>query len=392
MQKKSAKYRLRKRYIIIGVVALLIILRLMLPWIILHYCNKTLAHLDGYYGHVQDIDVALYRGAYVIKDMYLNKVDTKTKKQTDFFKVDNIDLSVQWKALFHGRLVGELEINKPKLIFTKDKTEIGEVKKDTNDFRKVLKNFMPLKVNRFEVNNGSVHYADPTSTPKVDISMQQVHVRAENLSNAEHDKVALPSPVTAQANVYGGSLALNMKMNILAPKTELDLNADVKNANLVQLNDFLKAYGNFDVSRGSLSLYTEFAAKDGKYVGYVKPIIKDLKVLGPQDSSDSFLHKAWEALVGLTADILKNHKKDQIASKVPIQGEFDKSETDISEAVWELLKNAFIHALVPAVDNQINLTSVNNVKPEHEGLLHKIFGGGKKDKHDNKSKKNKKKK
>lgn len=387
MQKKSRKTRLRKRYIIIGVIVLLVIFRLLLPSIVLHYCNKTLAHLDGYYGHVQDIDIALYRGAYQINNMYLNKMDAKTKKQTDFFKVDNIDLSVQWKALFHGRLVGELEVNTPTLIFTKNKTEIGDVKKDTNDFRKVLQSFMPLKINRFEINNGNIHYSDPGATPKVDISMQKVHVLAENLNNAAHDKTALPSPVSAQANIYGGSLNLNMKINLLAPKTQFDLNAAVKNANLALFNNFLKAYGGFDINRGTLSLYTEFAAKDGKYVGYVKPIIKDLKVLGPQDSADNLIHKAWDAVVGLTADILKNQKKNQIATKVPIQGEFDKSNTNVMEAIWQVLKNAFIQALNPAVDNQINLSSVDTTKPEHVSLFHKIFGGGKKDKADKPKKK-----
>ncbi len=387
MEKNQGKRRLRKRYIAIGIIILLVIFRLLLPSIILHYCNKTLAHLDGYYGHIQDIDVALYRGAYQIKDMYLNKMDARTKKQTDFFKVTNIDLAVQWRALFHGRLVGKVEVNTPTLIFTKNKTEITDVKKDTNDFRKVLKSFMPLKVNRFEINNGNIHYSDPGAKPAVDVSMQKVHVLAENLNNAAHDKTALPSPISAQANVYGGSLNLNMKINILAPQTQFDLNGAVKNANLALFNNFLKAYGGFDVNRGSLSLYTEFAAKDGKYVGYVKPIIKDLKVLGPQDSADNLIHKAWDAVVGLTADILKNQKKNQIATKVPIQGEFDKSNTNVMEAIWEVLKNAFIQALNPAVDNQINLNSVNTAKPEHVSLFHKIFGGGKKDKTDKHKKK-----
>ncbi len=391
MQKKSGNRRLRKRYIVLSIIALLIIFRLLLPYIILHYCNKTLSHLDGYYGHIQDIDVALYRGAYQIKDMYLNKMDNKTKKQTGFFKVDNIDLSVQWKALFHGRLVGEMEVNKPTLIFTKNKTGITDVKKDTNDFRKVLKSFMPLKVNRFEINNGSIHYLDPGAKPVVDISMQKVHVLAENLNNAAHDKTALPSPISAQADVYGGLLNLNMKMNILAPKTQFDLNASVKDANLALFNNFLKAYGGFDINRGTLSLYSEFAAKDGKYVGYVKPIIKDLKVLGPQDSADNLIHKAWDAVVGLAADILKNQKKNQIATKVPIQGEFDKSNTNVMEAIWEVLKNAFIQALAPSVDNQINLSSVDTAKPEHVSLFHKIFGGGKKDKTEKNKKDNSKK-
>ena len=386
MTKRSKKFRFTRTWKIIAVILiLLIILRLLLPAIVLHYCNNVLAKLHGYYGHIEDIDIALYRGAYKINDMYLNKFDSATKKQTPFFKVNSIDLSVEWSALFHGRLVGELVFASPTLIFTKDKTELKDVKKDTNDFRKVLKDFMPLKVNRFEVNNGSIHYVDEGTSPKVDISLQQTYILAKNLKNVENSKTELPSPVVAHANVYGGTLSLNMKMDALAKKSRFDLNAEIKNANLVQLNDFLKAYGDFDVSKGTLGLYTEFAAKNGKYVGYVKPVIKDLKVLGPEDRKDNFFQKLWEAVVGGAGNILENRKKDQIATKVPIQGSFAGSNTDVIEAIWELLKNAFIQALMPSVDNQININSVDTNQPDHQTLLQKIFGS-KKDKKDKKNK------
>jgi len=334
--------------------------------------------MPGYYGHIDDIDVSLYRGAYQIKNMYLNKLDSSSHQQTTFFTVTDLDLSLQWKALFHGRIVGKLIFNSPKLIFTKDHTELSDVKKDTNSFQRVLKKFMPLKINRFEINDGSIHYIDSGATPKVDISLQQMHVLAQNLTNVENIKVELPSTITAVANVYGGTLSLNMQMDILAVKTKFDLKAEIKNVNLPLLNDFLKAYGGFDVNKGSLGLYTEFAAKDGKYVGYVKPVIKDLKVLGPQDKNDNFLQKAWEVIVGAAAGILKNHKQQQIATKVPIQGEFGKSRTDVADAIFELLRNAFIQALVPSIDNEISLNSVDAAKPEHKTLLQKIFG--KKDK------------
>ena len=64
------------------------------------------------------------------------------------------------------------------------------------------------------------------------------------------------------------------------------------------------------------------AAKDGKFLGYVKPIITDLKVLGSQDRHDSFFHKIWESLVGAAGFVFKNQNKDQLATKVTIKGNF----------------------------------------------------------------------
>ena len=365
--------------ILLGVAILLIIIRLILPYVVLHYANKTLANMKGYYGHIDDIDLSIYRGAYIIKHMYLNKVDSVSKKQTDFFKSRDIDLSLEWGALFHGSIVGELIFDSPELIFTKDKVEIGDVKKDTSDFRILLKAFMPIKVNRFEVNDGTIHYADNTSKPKIDISLKQTHILALNLTNATNNKVELPSTVTAQASVYEGTLNFTMKLNALADNATFDLNAEIKNTNLVLLNDFLKAYGNFDVNRGTFSLYTEMAAKDGKFVGYVKPEITNLKVLGPEDRHDSFFHKIWESLVGVVGFVFKNHNKDQLATKVTIKGNFKNPKTNTLDAIWEVLRNAFIQALMPSIDNEININSVNSDKPEDKkNILQKIFSKDKK--------------
>jgi len=97
-----------KYKILIGVVVLLIVIRLILPYVVLQYANRTLAAMKGYYGHVEDIDLAIYRGAYIIKNIYLNKIDPISKKQTQFIKSRDIDLSIEWKALFHGSIVGKL--------------------------------------------------------------------------------------------------------------------------------------------------------------------------------------------------------------------------------------------------------------------------------------------
>ncbi len=382
-KKKLYKSNRFKKSILI-IVLVLIVLRLFLPAIVLHYANRALANISGYYGHIEDIDISLYRGAYQINNMYLNKVDSKTSKQTHFFRTKNIDLSIQWHALFQGRLVGELVFDSPDLIFTKNKTEISDVKKDTSNFLKILKDFMPLKINRCEINNGSIHYVDNSSDPPFDISFQNTYALATNLQNVDDKKALLPSTVTAHATAYEGTASLNMKVNVLAEHSTFDLNAEVKNTNLVKLNDFLNAYRSFDVHKGTFSLYTEFAAKDGKYDGYLKPVIKDLDVLGPEDKNDGFFHKIYEGLIGTAGEILENHKEDQIATDIPIHGEFGKSYTNTLEAIWELLKNAFIRALVPAIDNKININSVDKQEKDQRSFFGRILHG--------KNKKDKKKK
>jgi hypothetical protein len=369
----TPSHRRRRIIIISSIIGLLIIIRLILPYIVLHYVNKTLAHMKGYYGHVQDIDLSIYRGAYTINDIYLNKVDSVTHAQTPFFASKVIDLSVEWKALFHKRIVGELEFREPMVRFTKEKAEPKDMQKDTDDFRHLLKRLMPLKVNRFEIFDGKIQYCDSSVKPVVNLKMDNTHVLAQNLSNVK-DTALLPAKIEASANVYKGTMNFNMRINAMAPTPTFDMNMELKNTSLPEFNDFFKAYAKIDIHKGNFGLYTEVAAKDRKYIGYVKPVIKDLEVQGPEDKNDNILNKLWESIVGTAGVLLRNHPKDQVATKVPIEGRFDGSEVDVWYAVIELLRNAFIQALYPSLDNDVTIGDVAKVdQDKKKTLVEKIF-------------------
>lgn len=360
--------------IFFSVVLLLVVIRLILPYVVLHYANKTLANMKGYYGHIQDIDLALLRGAYKMDSIYLNKVDTTNQKQTPFFSSTLIDLSVEWKALFHGSIVGELVFENPALKFTKEKVEPDDLRNDSTDFKQLLNGFMPLEVNRFEINNGSIHYVDPASKPKVDIAMTNVNVLALNLRNSYDSAKLLPARVTANAEVYDGNFTFNMNLNPLADQPTFDMNAELKNTNMVLLNEFFQAYAGIDVNRGEFGLYTEVAAKKGNFAGYVKPFIKNLDVLGKEDREDTIFRKLWEGLVGTVAEVFENQPKDQLATKIPFEGSFKKPETNTWYAISRVLQNAFIRAIQPSIDHEINIASVDNPKKKKKTFLQKVFG------------------
>lgn len=376
--RKKHFWKKKKFRILLIVVIILVAIRIALPYVLLHYANIRLAKINGYYGHVDDLDLSLYRGAYKLKNLYIDKFDSATNTHTKFFDVKLIDLSLEWGALLHGKIVGKLAFDHPSLRFTKDKTDLGRVQKDTSDFRKLLKSFMPLRVNRCEITHGSIHYIDEYSKPPVDIFMNETYVLAQNLTNAV-DSAILPSSINATANVYNGFMKFNMNLNPLANEPKFVMKASLENADLTRFNDFLRAYMNFDVDRGNFGLYMELAADNGKFIGYVKPFIKNLKVMGPKDRHDSILHWMWQEIVATAAQILKNHKHDQIATKIPLEGTTRGYKSDTWYAIADLIRNAFIQALVPSIDNEIDLNSVYYPpKDEKRSFLGRIFGKDKK--------------
>ena len=368
------------------VVALIIVTRLTLPYIILRYANNSLEEMDGYRGHVNDIDLAVLRGAYKLDSIYINKIDSVTQKETPFLAASLVDLSVEWKALFKGSLVGEIVVNNGMVRFTKDKVEPKEVQKDSSDFRKVLKDFMPLKINRLEFRNSTLRYVDNTSKPKVDIRMTDVHVTALNLRNSYDSSDVLPATISATATVYDGRLDMNMKLNPLAEVPTFDMNAEWRHTNLVKLNEFFQAYAKVDVNKGTFGLYTEIAAKEGMFTGYVKPLIRDIDVLGHEDRKDNILRKLWEGLTDVVSEVFENQKKETVATKIPLRGKFENPKANIFFAVAQILQNAFVSALQPSIDEQINLGTVDR-EQEKKGFLEKVFGG--KDEKDHKKDKQK---
>ena len=370
--------RRRKIWILLAVfVGFLIALRIALPYILLRVVNKELKNISGYTGRLDDLDVALIRGAYVLKGLHLDK--TGAKVPVPFFSSDVADLSVQWNALFHGRIVGEIVLGHPVLNFVKGPTEATSQTKISKSWTTVVKKLMPLSLNRLEVNNGEVHYRSIGGKPDFNIFAKQVHILAENLSNVNKDKSVLPSPVDASADVYGGKVTVKMKMDALADTATFDAKAEMVGLNLTNLNSFIQSSANFDVKQGEISIYTEAAAKNGKIAGYVKPIIKNLKVLNWQRDKDKPMKVVKEAMIDAVAWIFKNHSKDQLATRADFEGNIKGPDIDVWTIVGEVLRNAFVQALYPSLENSISLGSLDSRKDQPETGMQKDLKKSKKD-------------
>jgi hypothetical protein len=152
---------------------------------------------------------------------------------------------------------------------------------------------------------------------------------------------------------------LDLKLNPMAALPTFEVTAQLTNVNLVDLNDFLKAYGKFDVARGNFALYTSFAAAEGKYDGYAKVFFEDLDVFAwEKERKKNILQIFWQAIGGTIGAVFRNQPKDQLATKIPFSGSYTNNQIDGWTAVGTLLRNAFISALVPKLDQTITVEEV----------------------------------
>lgn len=346
--------------VVLGLVVVLLIFRLFLPVIVKHYVNNKLNALPGYTGHVDDIDISLYRGAYVIKGLLLKKKTDPAKYP--FLEIREADLSVEWRALFKGRLVGEVLLDRPAVHILATEEISKEPSKES--WTKTVKALMPMTVNRLQVNDGKLAYVDLGKKPVTDLHVDHTQLIALNLANVQKVGKRLPSQVSLTGtSIGGGHLKANMDVNALKEIPDLDLGLSLNGTNLLSLNQFFEANAKMDVERGRIDIFSKFTLMDGEMNGYVKPFISDLKVLDVKKDikkKGGLLRVVKKAVVGLFAKAVTNPKTKKIATVIPIKGNVKDPKTSGWATFVGILKNAFVHAFHESLTNELKFRQQDN--------------------------------
>jgi uncharacterized protein involved in outer membrane biogenesis len=325
-------------------IVILVAARLALPSVVKRYVNKTLQGLKGYSGHVDDIGISLWRGAYQIEELTVVKTDGKVP--VPFVSARTVDLSVEWKALLHGSIVAEIELFDPKVNFVNAKSPQESQSKVDESWTDTVRALVPFDINRFAIHDGQIHYRDFEAKPRVDLFVQNLNAVARNLTNSNSFDQTLYATFEGGALAMGsGKIKFKGKIDPYAKLPTFQFDFGENGLEMKQLNPFLKAYADVDAEGGTISVDAEFQASHGRFEGYVKPFIQNMHVLNWKADNESIFRKLWEGVVQLVGNVLENPKHERIATKVPLSGNFDKPNTGAWAAIGGLLKNAFIVAL-----------------------------------------------
>ena len=350
-EEKQKRGFTKKRYVIpLVVLILLIAFRIYLPTLVKNKVNQVLAEIPGYYGQLDDIQIALLRGAYVINGMYLNK-GTATSN-VSFLNFPKSDISIEWKSLFHGKIVSEIIMDSPEFnyVFEDQKEESGDAGVD--DWTKALTDLVPIDINHFEVHNGKVAFIQLSADPDIDLQINELELTADNLRNVVKKGHVLPSPINATGvSIGNGMVNLEGNINLIKEIPDMDLSFSLEDADVTALNDFTKHYAGLDFESGKFNLYSEAAIADAHLVGYIKPLLTDTKLIG---EDDNFLEVLWEGFVGFFKFLLKNQGTDTLATKVPIEGDLNNLEAGVWPTVLNIFKNGWIQAFKGQVDEEID--------------------------------------
>ena len=171
----ATKIRRRQKFLIaLAVLAVALIgLRIALPSIVKDRANAALQALENYDGSVDDIDLHLWRGAYRIQGIRI--VKTGSKLPAPFFSADAIDLSVEWRSLLRGSLVGEGVFTSPDLNLIQAKSEKDSQLGEGVNWADRLEDLFPFRFNTIRVREGRVTFTAPGIRTRDALTAEQLN-------------------------------------------------------------------------------------------------------------------------------------------------------------------------------------------------------------------------
>lgn len=344
----------RSIWVVAALAVILIGARLVLLQYVTRHVNNALAGVQGYTCKVGDVDLYLYRGAFQLQDVQINK--TEVQSDIPLLYASAIDIAIDWNALLDEAFVSDITFERARLNFIEG--EKSDQYGTGVDWAVVLKELSPLKINHIDIVDSKFTYYDLNVASRHELAFYSLNGAIENLCHIADSTSALPSTAAFTAlSSDSSTLDLKMKFNARKAVPDLDITVAFENIDLQILNGFFKTYAQKTVEHGELDLYTNLALLDGKVEGYIKYEASHLKMADSNDGKPD-ASKAWQAIGVFLAS---NQDKEKFATRVPLAGTLQESHPAIWAGLWQFYTKEFLKAFEQRKrEGTIKLNTVTN--------------------------------
>jgi hypothetical protein len=343
--------RRRGRWVIVLLIVVLLagVGRAVLPWAVRDYVNRTLGRTPLYEGKIGKVSIHLWRGAYSIDDVRLSK--TSGNVPVPLFAAGRVDFAIQWRALTHRKVVGQVVMERPELNFVDAPSESESQSGAGGPWLQMIRDLFPFKINSAVVRDGAVHFRVFQGEAPLDVYLSKVNGTIDNLGNIQDDTTPLVATVQASGLVMDQArLDFKMTLDPFSYRPTFHMVTRLLGLDVTRVNDLALRYGKFDFKRGWLDLVVEAESREGLITGYVKPLFRNLKVFSLKEDlkEDNVFEFFWQALVGAATSLFKNQSRDQFGTVIPFSGDATgKTTLDVLATVGNVLRNAFVRAYLP---------------------------------------------
>ncbi len=220
-------------------------------------------------------------------------------------------------------------------------------KTDTNATRTAEANAtekepFPVRIVRFIVKNGAVHFADYSLPLQFDTQVHDVNGEVLGISTLSGDTTYLR--VDGEIDRYGVAKAEG-SLNTGDPKTFTDIGVEFRNIDLSSFTPYSGEFVGRAIDSGKLSVGLRYNIVDSKMKGENSLVIKQI-VLGREIESNESVSLPLDFAIALLED-----DDGVIDIEMPVQGDVDNPDFKWGGVVW----NAFVNLLTKAVTAPFDL-------------------------------------
>jgi hypothetical protein len=339
-------------------VVLLLVARMLAPGFILKNMNSYLASFSPLYElHVEKLHLNFYRMAYTLRDVQGHLKENKDpQEQGKFLAIDKVDISLAWRELLRFKFVTDVRVTDANIKLTNDSLDAlsGKGPQVKEDAKNVKDATIPFNLESLRIKDSTFEFSDVGGLPpEQNFTMNHVEIIANNLTPTNPEGLAI---FTALGDLQGKAKV--KAVGEIRPKhtpAEWSINAELKAFDLTSLNPIARRMIPLTFKTGTLNMYTAAQSVDGKLLGYVKPFLKDVVLVGDRGDFKNVGQFFIEIAGTLGNFFLKNSKNHSIATKVTFKTVNGKVEVDTKKALQIAIDNGFGDALPQKIDETLDL-------------------------------------
>ena len=209
---------------------------------------------------------------------------------------------------------------------------------------------MPIKIGKVTLQGGSVRFSDNFVKPNYTANLRKIGGSITGLST---DPSAIADLTLRGTYDDVAPLSITAKINPLAVKPYLDLQADVRGIEMTSFSMYSGKYAGYEIDKGKLSLFVKYKIENDQLNAENRVFLDQLTFGDPVASPD-----ATKLPVKLALALLKN-RNGEIDINLPITGSLNDPQFSIGGIVLKMIGNLFVKAVTAPF-----------------ALIGSLFGGG----------------
>lgn len=195
---------------------------------------------------------------------------------------------------------------------------------------------LPIQIDKVTLQNGRVDFSDRFVKPNYSATLTHLGGSVKGLSTAPDTLADLDLRGNYASNA---PVQITARLNPLAKKKFLDLQAKISDIDLVDFSPYSGKYAGYKIDKGKLSMDATYKLQDRQLSAENRLLIDQLTFGEKVESPD-----ATQLPVQLAIALLKNNR-GEIDIQLPISGSLDDPQFSIGGLIFKVIGNLFVKAV-----------------------------------------------